>query len=290
MNIILGKTAGFCYGVERAIKGAKDEIDKQKEVYCLGEIVHNKNVIEDLKKKGIKFIDNIEDAKNDVIIRAHGVSKEIYEKAEKMQLKIKDLTCPHVLKIHDIVDEYAKKGYFIFLVGKKDHPEIIGTNSFGGKNITIISDKSEIENSINLLYNTNIKKLLIVSQTTYSSKKFDELVEVLNEKISKDINITIKKTICPATEIRQKETEDIAKKVDMMIIIGDKKSSNTNKLYNISYKYCNKVLFIQDKEELNINELKNVKKIGIMAGASTPKEDIINIEKILRERNDNKYE
>ena len=290
MDIILGKTAGFCYGVERAIKGAKVEIDKQKEVYCLGEIVHNTNVIEDLKKKGIKFIDNIEDAKNDVIIRAHGISKEIYEKAEKMQLKIKDLTCPHVLKIHDIVDEYAKKGYFIFLVGKKDHPEIIGTKSFGGKNITIISDKSEIENSINLLYNTNIKNLLIISQTTYSSKKFDELVEVLNEKISKDINITIKKTICPATEIRQKETEDIAKKVDMMIIIGDKKSSNTNKLYNISCKFCKRVLFIQNKDELNLNELEEVEKVGIMAGASTPKEDIIDIEKILGERNDIKHE
>ena len=189
-----------------------------------------------------------------------------------------------------IVDEYAKKGYFIFLVGKKDHPEIIGTKSFGGKNITIISDKSEIENAIKLLYNTNIKNLLIISQTTYSSKKFDELVEVLNEKISKDINITIKKTICPATEIRQKETEDIAKKVDMMIIIGDKKSSNTNKLYNISCKFCKKELFIQNKNELNINELENIEKVGIMAGASTPKEDIINIEKILRERNDIKHE
>ena len=133
MEIILGKTAGFCYGVERAVNGAKEEVTKSKELYCLGEIVHNRNVVEELKKIGIKFIENIEEAKGTTIIRAHGIAKSVYKKAEEMNLKIKDLTCPSVLKIHKIAEEYAEKGYFIILTGKENHPEVIGIASCCGE-------------------------------------------------------------------------------------------------------------------------------------------------------------
>lgn len=275
MEIILGKTAGFCYGVERAVNGAKEEVTKSKELYCLGEIVHNRNVVEELKKIGIKFIENIEEAKGTTIIRAHGIAKSVYKKAEEMNLKIKDLTCPSVLKIHKIAEEYAEKGYFIILTGKENHPEVIGIASCCGEKYKIINDIEELTNIIEKIKNQ--KNILLISQTTYSSKKFDEIAEKLTHSLGEIVNLEIRKTICPSTEIRQKETEEIAQKVDIMIIIGDKKSSNTNKLYDLSCKYCQKVIFVGNSNEINFTEFDGVDKIGIMAGASTPKEDIISI-------------
>ena len=130
MEIIIGKTAGFCFGVKNAVENTMKELEKKEETYCLGELVHNKQVTEELILKGAKFIDDIYEAKNKVIIRAHGVTKEIYENAEKLNLRIKDLTCPKVLKIHSIAEEYSNKDYFIFLIGQKEHPETIGTASF----------------------------------------------------------------------------------------------------------------------------------------------------------------
>lgn len=274
MEIILGKTAGFCYGVTRAVDGAKEEIKNNNEIYCLGEIVHNKNVVKKLEEDGIKFIDKIEDGKGKTIIRAHGIPKETYKKAKEMNIEIKDLTCPHVLKIHEIAEQYSKKGFFIVLLGKQNHPEVIGIASFCGTNMALIEDETGVGNAINLIKKSNIEDVIVIAQTTYNSRKFDQIVHELKNNLEQDINLIINKTICPATEIRQKETEDIAKQVDIMIIIGDKKSSNTNKLYNISCNYCDKVLFIENERELNLSDFYNASRIGIMAGASTPKEDI----------------
>ncbi len=279
MEIILGKTAGFCYGVQRAVNGAKEEINNVRDIYCLGEIVHNKNVVDNLKKEGIKFIDNIEEAKGKTIIRAHGIAKEVYEKAKKLNIELKDLTCPSVLKIHKIAEEYASKGHFIIITGKESHPEVIGIASCCGEKYSIIKDEEELEEVIKKIQDEKIENVLVISQTTYSSKQFDKMVEKLKNTIGSEINLEIKKTICPSTEIRQKETEEIAKQVDLMIIIGDRKSSNTNKLYNISCEFCDRVIFVGSADEIDLEELKNVNKIGIMAGASTPKEDIINVQK-----------
>ncbi|MCI9063445.1 MAG: 4-hydroxy-3-methylbut-2-enyl diphosphate reductase [Clostridia bacterium] len=281
MNIILGKTAGFCYGVTRAIQGAEEEIKKNDKIYCLGEIVHNKNVIKKLEEKGIQFIDKIEEAKGKTIIRAHGIPKETYQKAEEMGIQIKDLTCPHVLKIHKIAEEYCKKGFFIILLGKENHPEVIGITSFCGENSALITDNDEIEYVVKRVEKLGMKNVLIIAQTTFNSKKFDDIVKTIQEKLHNNVNLKIEKTICPATEIRQKETEEIARNVDAMVIIGDKKSSNTNKLHNIASKFCEKVIFVQSSEEIALQELKNATKIGVMAGASTPKEDIDGVINIL---------
>jgi len=281
MEIIIGKTAGFCYGVTRAVDGAKEEVENNSEIYCLGEIVHNKNVVKKLEEQGIKFIDQIEQAKGKTIIRAHGIPKETYEKALEMNIEIKDLTCPHVLKIHKIAEEYRKKEFFIVLLGKKNHPEVIGIASFCGDNMVIVEDEQAIDSAIRRFESTNKENIAIIAQTTYNSKKFDKIVNELKTNLSENINFEINKTICPATEVRQKETEGIAKQVDVMIIIGDKKSSNTNKLYNISCNYCNKVIFIENEEELNKKDIYNASKIGIMAGASTPKEDIDGVLELL---------
>ncbi len=278
MEIIVGKTAGFCYGVKRAVEGTKSEIEKTKEpIYCLGEIVHNQQVIEMLEKEGITFIEDIKLAKGNTIIRAHGVKKEIYNEAKKNNIEIKDYTCPNVLKVHKIAEKYSKNGYYIFLCGSKEHPENIGTISYCGKKSTIIETENEVYEALKKFEQSNSEKLLVISQTTYSLEKFHNIEEIIKNKIAENIELVIENTICKATELRQKETEKIAKEVEYMIIIGGKNSSNTKKLYDIANKNCKNAICVETVQELNLEEIKRQKRIGIMAGASTPQESIIEI-------------
>ena len=276
MEIIVGKTSGFCYGVKNAVEGAEKELEKKdKKVYCLGELVHNKTVTDKLEKDGIVFINDIKEADGKTIIRAHGVEKNVYTEAKERNIELVDLTCPNVLKIHEVVENFSNKGYYIFLIGKKEHPEIIGTYSFAGPNCTIISNKDEVEIAVKNLEESKLNNLLIISQTTYNLQVFNEISEKVQEELkNKNIHIEIKNTICYATELRQKETEKISKEVEAMIIVGGKNSSNTTKLYDISKKNCQNVIFVQNAEELDIQKIKDFKKVGIMAGASTPQKSV----------------
>ena len=274
MEIILGKTAGFCYGVKNAVTNTENILKEQKETYCLGELVHNGQVIKKLENMGLKIVDNIEESSDRIIIRAHGIPKDVYQKAKKMNINVLDYTCPKVLKIHEIAEEYANKGYYIFLFGGKKHPESIGTISFCGQNSYLIETKDEIDNAMQSFINSKIKKLLIIVQTTFSMEKFVEYANIVKENVEKDIDIEIKNTICNATKIRQEETEKISKAVDCMIIIGGRNSSNTKKLYDIAKENCINSFIIETKDELNINQIETFEKIGVMAGASTPKESI----------------
>lgn len=274
MELIVGKTAGFCYGVKRAVDGAKEQLKQNENLYGLGEIVHNQDVIKELENLGMQFIENIEEAKGKTIIRAHGVPKQIYEKAKEEQIELIDYTCPKVLNIHQIVEEYANKGYYIFLLGNKKHPEIIGTLSYCGKNKFIIEKEDDTIKALEAFEKSGMKKILVISQTTYSLEKFYIVEEIIKNEIPRDVEVVVKNTICQATEIRQKETEEMAKKVDAMIVIGGKNSSNTKKLYEIAKQYCKTVLFIENETELVLDNIKSKDKVGIMAGASTPKETI----------------
>lgn len=271
---MVGKTAGFCYGVKRAVDGAKEELKKNETLYGLGEIVHNQEVIKELENLGMQFIENIGEAKGRTIIRAHGIPKQLYEEAKEKEIELIDYTCPKVLKIHDIAEEYAKKGYYIFLLGNKKHPEIIGTLSYCGENKFVIEKEEDTIKALELLEKSEIKKLLVISQTTYSLEKFYIIEEIIKNEIPRNIEVVVKNTICQATEIRQKETEEMAKKVDSMIVIGGKNSSNTKKLYEIAKQYCKTVLLIENETELEDNKIQSTDKVGIMAGASTPKESI----------------
>ena len=276
MEIIVGKTSGFCYGVKTTIEKTEKilEDNKSDEIYCLGELVHNKTIIDDFKAKGIKFVNDIEEAKKTTIIRAHGIEKNIYEKAKRRNIELIDLTCPSVLKIHEIVEKYAKNDYYIFLVGKKEHPETIGTYSFCGKNSCIISKSSDVEKTLENFSKTNLDKTLIIVQTTYSKKEFEEIVEKIKENLPQNILLEIKNTICKATELRQEETKSMSKKVDLMVIVGGKNSSNTNKLYEIAKANCKKAIFVETKEEIDKNTIRDFERVGIMAGASTPQKSI----------------
>mgnify|MGYP004502782575 FL=1 len=274
MKIILGKTAGFCYGVKRAVDGAIKEINEIPKVQCLGEIVHNKQVVNDLKNKGIEFIENIQQANKPTIIRAHGVPKEVYTYAQNNNIEIIDYTCPNVLKIHKIIEEYSKNEYFIILCGSETHPENVGSISHCKSNYFIIEFPEDTKNAVKKIKELNVNKILLIAQTTYSIEKFEQIQKELIQSLDENIKIVVKNTICKATELRQKETEKISKDVEYMIIIGGKNSSNTKKLYDIASKNCKNSICIENKEELNIEEVKKYEKIGVMAGASTPEESI----------------
>ena len=283
MEIIIGKTAGFCYGVKNAVEKSTEELKKEKELCCLGEIVHNKQVVEDLEQQGMEFIEDLKEntTKKKTVIRAHGVSKKIYNDAENNGINLIDLTCPMVLKIHKIVEEYELEGYFIFVIGAKNHPEIIGTVGFCNENYFIIENQSDIDNAIDAFEKSGRDKLAVVVQTTFSLERFSNISEEIKLK-SKCSDLKIINTICNATRLRQEETEELSKKVDFMIIIGGKNSSNTKKLFEIAIRNCKYTVSVETLEELDINELKKYNKIGIMAGASTPPKSIQDIVNLLK--------
>lgn len=274
MEILVGKTAGFCGGVSFAVQNSEKDLDKYKKVYCLGELVHNKEVIKKLENKGLNIVDKLSDAKDRVIIRAHGVEKDIYEEAKNNNIELLDYTCKKVLLIHDLVEDYANRGYYIILIGESNHPEVIGTYSFCGKYKSKVNKVEDIEEVIENIEHSKIDKVLVVAQTTFNGQKFDEIVEVLKERINSSIKLEINKTICNATMLRQNETIELSKKVELMVIIGGKNSSNTNKLYEISKKYCNNAIIVETYKEIDKKYVRSFNKIGIMAGASTPKTSI----------------
>jgi len=241
MNIIIGENSGFCGGVKYSVKKTEEELDQNNGiVYCLGEIIHNKQVVEDLEKKGLKIVNSIDEAKNKVIVRAHGISKDIYVVAKEKNIKLIDLTCPKVLKIHNQVQEFSENNYFIFLFGVKNHPETIGTFSFCGENSYLLEDENDIEKACASLKESNLKDLLIISQTTFSLKLFENMENKIRDILGDDYNIHTEKSICNATSLRQIETKELSSKVDLMIIIGGKNSSNTKKLYEVALGNCKK--------------------------------------------------
>lgn len=264
--IEVGKTAGFCGGVSLCIKRLNEEILKEEKIYCLGEVVHNSDVVNDFKNKGVIFVDSIDLVPDNSVVafRAHGVIKSVYEDANKRGIKIIDLTCPKVFNIREIVKPYLDDS-FIILIAQKTHPEALSTISFCGDNSIIVEDEFDME-----LVFDKIKvfsRVVVIAQTTFNEEKFLKYCDVIKENFSGEV--IIKNTICNATHIRQEETREMAKKKDTMIIIGGKNSSNTRKLYDIASEYCSNTLICENINDLNLSLVKG--SIGIMAGASTPK-------------------
>ena len=277
MEIIVGKLSGFCSGVEYTIKKAEEILSKNDTVYCLGEIVHNEFVIEKLEKNGMITVTNIEEIpdKSKVIFRAHGEAPQIYEKAKEKNLEVYDLTCGKIRLIHKSVEKENKKSYII-IIGKKKHPEITGTKGFSGNNCSIIENDKDINEAYEQFKKSKLNQVYVVSQTTFSNKKFNEITNQL-KGIFINVKLVINNTICDATEKRQLEVEDISKNVDKVLIVGGKNSSNTKELAEIALKNCKNTYLIQSKDDILPIDFKNSDRIGIMGGASTPKETIENI-------------
>lgn len=269
MEIIVGKLSGFCNGVSNTIKRANSSLETYKEVYCLGEIVHNERVVKDLENKGMITINNIEEAPNNskVIIRAHGELKETYDKAKDKNIELIDLTCGKILIIKNKITN-KKDNHFITIIGKKNHPETLGIKSFSNGYSYIVENEEDIDELLNMFNESKLNKMFIVSQTTFNSNKFDTLTNIIKHKSNKDIEID--KTICNATSDRQEETKELSSQADKMIIVGGKHSSNTKELENISKENCKEVYLVQDVSDLDKNNFSIDDKIGIMGGASTP--------------------
>lgn len=267
MKVTLAKTAGFCFGVKRAVDLVYEEAKKGKKVYTYGPIIHNNEVVDDLAGKGVLMIQSMEELKTitegTIIIRSHGVSKEIYDIIKLQGLDIIDATCPFVLKIHKTVREHSDLGHHIIIVGNNKHPEVEGIKGWCDDNYTIIESVSDAEN-IDIPRN---KRVCIVSQTTFNYKNFQDIVEIISKK---GYDIIVINTICSATEERQTEAKQLAKASDAMIVIGARHSSNTQKLYEISKLECENTYYIQTLRDLDLEKLQSFRSVGITAGASTP--------------------
>lgn len=266
-KVILAKSAGFCFGVRRAVNTVYDIIEREN-VYTYGPIIHNEEVVADLEQKGVKVIDENDsltavDANSTVVIRSHGVSEEVYDRINSHNAEIVDATCPFVLKIHKIVKQASESGSQIIIIGNENHPEVQGIMGWC-KTPPIVIDTAEKACCLEPLAYKNV---CIVSQTTFNYNKFKELVEIIEKK---GYNTVISNTICNATEERQTEAREIAKHADAMIVIGGRSSSNTRKLYEICKAECENTYYIQTISDLDLSVLAMAECIGITAGASTP--------------------
>jgi len=286
MNIIVAKHAGFCSGVKNAIDTAEEVASGKNEIYVYGQLVHNERVIRDLEKKGIKFADDIEDIpENSVtVLRAHGEPGTTYEKLKQKNIfgdKLKDATCPLVKLVHNVAIKLKDNGYEVIIFGKKDHPESIGISYYIKGKDTLIVENPEDASSV-VEYINQLEKAAIISQTTMSVTGYKQLIDNINrlsDKKFEQLHLSLKDirnnfvfvdTICNPTKQRQSDTEDIAKKADVMIVIGSKKSSNSKELATKSEELGVETYFIQSSERLKKEWFENKENVGVTAGASTP--------------------
>lgn len=280
MKMIKAKTAGFCFGVKRAVDTVYEQVKHSEgTIYTYGPIIHNEEVVKDMESKGVVVIRSEGEldrlAEGTVIIRSHGVEKKIYDKLEKKGIRIVDATCPFVKKIHNIVSKESAAGAHIVIIGNPEHPEVQGIRGWAGDKVSVIQD-AEAADKIGFGKN---EKICVVSQTTFNYNKFKDLVEIIKKK---SYDVIVLNTICNATKERQTEAQRIAESVDAMIVIGDKHSSNTQKLFEICQKACNNTYYIQTLDDLNLNQLGSVETVGITAGASTPNNIIEEVQNNVR--------
>ncbi|MCU6743546.1 MULTISPECIES: 4-hydroxy-3-methylbut-2-enyl diphosphate reductase [Suilimivivens] len=279
MEVILAKSAGFCFGVKRAVETVYEQTGTENRIYTYGPIIHNEEVVKDLESKGVTVLEGEEDLrkldKGTVVIRSHGVPREICEMIEKKGLTCVDATCPFVKRIHRIVEKESGEGRRIIIIGNPGHPEVEGIMGWSHTPAAVIESAEEAEKFTCLPG----EKLCLVSQTTFNYNKFKELVEIFQKK---GYNITIVNTICNATEERQTEAREIADKVDAMIVIGGKHSSNTRKLYEICRERCKSTYLIQTLDDLHLELPETAALVGITAGASTPNNIIEEVQNYVR--------
>ncbi|MDE7297279.1 MAG: 4-hydroxy-3-methylbut-2-enyl diphosphate reductase, partial [Lachnospiraceae bacterium] len=291
MKVTVAKTAGYCFGVERAVDAVCREAEQHPEggVYTLGSIIHNEEVVESLKRRGVQVLADLQEvgglSGGTIVIRSHGVPESVHRFLEEQRnergepkFKIIDATCPFVKKIHRIVQQKSGEGYQILVIGDRNHPEVEGTTGWSRTPVWIVENEEEAEKIVL----PEGKKLCIVAQTTFNYKKFEDLVEIIEKK---RYDILVVNTICNATEERQAEAKALAGQSDAMIVIGGRSSSNTRKLFEISKKECENTYYIQTLGDLDFGKMKSFRSVGITAGASTPYNIIKEVQTSMSEEN-----
>lgn len=288
MEIRLVAGAGFCFGVKRAVDTVYEQLQTGKTIYTYGPIVHNEEVVKELAELGVRVIENRQELERlpdlrsladpragTVIIRAHGVPREVQQCMEQKGWEVIDATCPFVKRIHRTVEKKSGQGDHILVVGNPDHPEIQGIVGWCNGPVDVIETVEEAEKYVP----PEGKKLTVVAQTTFNYNKFQTIVEILKKK---GYNVSIVNTICNATEDRQRDTREVAANADAMIVIGGKHSSNAAKLYEICREVCDNTYFIQTLDDLHLELPKAVRLVGITAGASTPNKLIEEVQRHVR--------
>ncbi len=279
MEVILAESAGFCFGVKRAVEKVYEQTGSGKKIYTYGPIIHNEEVVKDLSEKGVAVIETEEELQalkeGSVVIRSHGVPRRIYDLIEEKGLECIDATCPFVKRIHNIVAKESEDGKKIIIIGNAGHPEVEGIMGWSRTPAAVVESVKEAEEFVC----DADESLCIVSQTTFNYNKFKELVEIFQKK---GYNVTVVNTICNATEERQTQAREIAAEVDAMIVIGGKHSSNTRKLYEICKEKCAATYFIQTLDDLHLELPKTAALVGITAGASTPNNIIEEVQNYVR--------
>lgn len=263
MEIYIADHAGFCFGVERAVSLVEDTSKKYNGVYTLGPIIHNPQIVSKFAENGVGVCNSPEDVDNNntVVIRSHGVPKDTYGRLGEREVNVVDATCPFVKKAQNKANRLGSDGYVVAVYGEKNHPEVKSIVSFIDSEYVVVSN---VEEAKKLPYR---KRYALVAQTTQNSESFDKIAEILKTRCDE---LTISNTICNATSLRQAAAIDLAKKVDIMIVIGGKNSGNTTRLYEICREICPKTYHIETKDELNKEIFEDSRKVGITAGASTP--------------------
>ncbi len=279
MEVILAEHAGFCFGVKRAVEQVYQQVETGSPIYTYGPIIHNEEVVKDLEQRGVRVIEDEEQLaripEGKVVIRSHGVPKCICQKIEDRGLECVDATCPFVKRTHNIVEKESAAGKKIVIIGNAGHPEVEGIKGWCSAPAVVIESVEEAEN----FKSEPGEELCIVSQTTFNYNKFQDMVEIFQEK---GYNTIVVNTICNATEVRQAEARKIAAQVDVMIVIGGNHSSNTRKLYEICMQECAQTYFIQTLDDLHLDLPKSVRLVGITAGASTPNNIIEEVQNYVR--------
>jgi (E)-4-hydroxy-3-methyl-but-2-enyl pyrophosphate reductase len=265
-EVIMAENAGFCFGVKRAVDTSIDiNNNNNSNIYTFGPLVHNKNVTNFLKEKGINEIDTSNlhklSSEDTVIIRSHGVAPNVMEQIKSTGAQVTDATCPYVSVIHKRIKKYYDLGYQIIIVGDEDHPEVVGSNGWCDYSAIITKDGSNLA--------ITAPKVCLVAQTTEKKSNLEKVEQIVSKQCNE---VVIFNTICSATKERQESAEETSKIVDAMLVVGSKSSSNTSKLYEIAMKNCENTVFVENSSEIPmwVFENENIKKIGITAGASTP--------------------
>ncbi len=263
MDYQIGKHAGFCFGVRRAVCKAFECADRQLPCVTLGPLIHNPQEVERLQAAGIRSVDSLSQVLpgQTVIIRSHGVTPQVFEQCRALGLDVIDATCPHVAHIHQLVSDYSREGDAVIIVGAADHPEVTGIAGWAKGPVFILPDARAAEAA------QLPDRALVVAQTTIRRDRFEEVLEVLRARVPQ---LTVRKTICAATSQRQEEAERLSREADVMIIVGGKNSSNTQKLFETCALRCARSILVETPDDVPEGLCGEEDRVAITAGASTP--------------------
>lgn len=269
LKITVAKTAGFCFGVNRAVNMVYELLENGKKVCTLGPIIHNPQLVEELGEKGTRIVNSPDEVNKGeiLVIRSHGVPESTFKYADSLGVEVVDATCPFVSKIHKIVNEQSKNGDIIFIAGDKKHSEVIGIMGHSSTDTFVFSDEEELEKIYNNNPKIKEKSISVVAQTTFNAKKWSKIQKNLKKLYT---NAKIFDTICNATSTRQDEASQLSKENDAMIVIGGRESSNTAKLFDVCSSFCENTHLIQTADEINSEWFADCDCVGVVAGASTP--------------------